>query len=129
VRLLLDTHVLLWLLAGSERVSDEVREVLADPRNEVFVSAASGWEIAIKVGLGKLDVPPDVRSWLPVELTASRLTILPISLDHALGVENLPAHHADPFDRVLIAQALAEDMVLVSNDHQIDRYEIRLMHC
>jgi PIN domain nuclease of toxin-antitoxin system len=129
VRFLLDTHVLLWLLAGSDRVSDQTREVLADPHNDVFVSAASAWEIAIKVGLRKLDVPPDVRSWLPSELAASRLATLPISLGHALGVERLPPHHADPFDRLLIAQALAEDMVLVSNDHQLERYEVRLMRC
>jgi len=129
LKLLLDTHVLLWLLAGSERLSDQARGVLADPRNDVFVSAASAWEIAIKVRLGKLDVPPDVRSWLPIELAASRLATLPISLHHALGVEHLPPHHADPFDRILVAQALAEGMVIVSNDHQLDRYEVHLMRC
>ena len=129
MKILLDTHVLLWLLAGSERVSEQARSLLADPHNDVFVSVASAWEIAIKVALGKLDVPPDVRSWLPAELAASRLTTLPITFDHALSVEHLPPHHADPFDRLLIAQALAEEMVLVSNDHQFARYDIRVIRC
>lgn len=129
MNLLLDTHVLLWLLASSERVSEQVRGVLADPRNAVFVSAASGWEIAVKVALRKLDVPPDARSWLPDALAASRLAMLPVSLEHALGVEHLPPHHGDPFDRLLIAQAIAEDMVLVSGDYWFDRYGVRLMRC
>jgi PIN domain nuclease of toxin-antitoxin system len=127
VRFLLDTHVLLWLLAGSERVSERTRSALADPGNAVFVSAASAWEIAIKVGLGKLSIPPDVQTWLPQQLAASRLAVLPVSIDHALGVERLPAHHADPFDRLLVAQAMAEALVLVSDDRHVARYGVRVM--
>jgi PIN domain nuclease of toxin-antitoxin system len=129
VRFLLDTHTLLWLLAGSERVSEQTREVLADPRNAVFVSVVCAWEIAIKVALGKLEVPPDVRSWLPAEIVASRLATLPITLDHALAVEHLPPHHTDPFDRLLIAQAIAENLTIVTGDAQFERYEVRVIRC
>jgi PIN domain nuclease of toxin-antitoxin system len=127
VSFLLDTHVLLWLLAGDERVSDRTRSTLTDPRNGVFVSAASAWEIAIKVGLGKLDVPPALQTWLPQQLATSRLAVLPITIDHALGVERLPTHHTDPFDRLLVAQAIGEDLVLVSGDRHLERYDIRVM--
>lgn len=129
MRYLLDTHVLLWLLAGSDRVSDATRNVLADPLNDVFVSAVNAWEIAIKVALGKLDAPSDVQGWLPMEVAASRLGVLPITLDHAVGVEHLPLHHADPFDRLLIAQAIAEGMTIVSDDRLFGQYGVRLMRC
>ncbi len=127
MRVLLDTHVLLWLLAGSERVSDRTRSLLADPSNDVFTSVASAWEIAIKVGLGKLNVPPALVTWLPQQLAASRLAVLPITIEHALGVERLPAHHADPFDRLLVAQAMAEDLVLATGDRYLERYDVRVM--
>ncbi|MBA2450913.1 MAG: type II toxin-antitoxin system VapC family toxin [Chloroflexi bacterium] len=127
MRVLLDTHVLLWLLAGSERVSDRTRSLLADPSNDVFTSVASAWEIAIKVGLGKLNVPPALVTWLPQQLAASRLAVLPITIEHALGVERLPTHHADPFDRLLVAQAMAEDLVLATGDRYLERYDVRVM--
>lgn len=129
MRYLLDTNALLWLLAGSDRVSDATRDVLADPLNDVFVSAVNAWEIAIKVALGKLDAPPDVRGWLPLEVAASKLGVLPITLDHAVGVEYLPLYHTDPFDRLLIAQAIAEGMTIVSDDRLFDQYGVRLMRC
>jgi PIN domain nuclease of toxin-antitoxin system len=129
VRFLLDTNALLWLLAGSERVDEATRSLLADPRNAVFVSVVSVWEIVIKVALGKLDVPRNVASWLPDALTASRLTLLPITLNHPLGVERLPPHHSDPFDRLLIAQAMTEDMIIVTSDAEFARYEVRIIRC
>jgi PIN domain nuclease of toxin-antitoxin system len=129
VRFLLDTHVLLWLLAGSARIGDAVLATLADQRHQVFVSAVSGWEIAIKVGLGRLDVPPDLRSWLPAAINASGVDVLQVSLEHTLGVEALPHHHRDPFDRLLIAQAITEDMTLVTADRQFDQYDVRLLRC
>jgi PIN domain nuclease of toxin-antitoxin system len=126
---LLDTHVLLWLLAGSPQIGDDLYAILSDPRHTVYVSAASAWEIAIKVGLGKLDVPPDLHHWLPAEIAAADLALLPIGLEHALGVERLPRHHTDPFDRLLIAQAVADDLTLVSADGAFGAYEVRVIRC
>ena len=126
--LLLDTNALLWALSGDERLG-EASDIVRDRRNRVFVSAVSGWEIAIKVALGKLKVPPAVASWLPTELASAQFNSLPISLIHALAVEALPNHHADPFDRLLIAQATCEAMTIITGDEQFENYDVRLMRC
>jgi PIN domain nuclease of toxin-antitoxin system len=125
VSFLLDTNALLWWLAGSDRVTERAREVIEDPRQDVYVSAASAWEIAIKVGIGKLAVPADVATWLPVELEHNRFQPLPISLRHAVAIEALPRHHADPFDRMLIAQAIAEGMTIITGDETFTAYDVR----
>jgi PIN domain nuclease of toxin-antitoxin system len=129
VRFLLDTHVLLWLLGASDRVSSQSRAVLADTQNAVLVSVVSVWEIVIKVGLGKLQAPPDVGSWLPPRLESTHFTSLRVELGHVLGVEKLPHYHTDPFDRLLIAQAIAEDLTLVTADQKIQRYDVRVLRC
>ncbi len=129
MNLLLDTHALLWFLGDDPRLRPSALELLVDPLNDVFVSAASAWEIAIKAGLGKLPVPPNIAEWLPAQLVANRLTPLAITVAHAAGIEQLPAHHADPFDRLLIAQARAENLTVVTRDPQFERYEIRLIEC
>jgi PIN domain nuclease of toxin-antitoxin system len=129
VNLLLDTHALLWFLADDHHLRPAARQLMADPLNDVFVSAASAWEIAIKSGLGKLAVPPDIATWLPVQLSTARLIPLPISVLHAAAVERLPPHHADPFDRLLIAQASAEHLTIVTRDPQFERYDVRLIRC
>lgn len=126
---LIDTHVLLWLLAGSPRIGEDLLNTLVDPGHTVYVSAASAWEMAIKVGLGKLGVPPDLQDWLPAEIAAAGLTLLPIELEHALGVERLPRHHTDPFDRLLIAQAITDDLTLISADRAFEAYDVRLVRC
>ncbi len=127
MRLLLDTHVVIWFLASSARINADVRTILVDRRNAVFVSVVTGWEMAIKSALGQLQTPPDVRLWLPGELEASGFVVLPISLQHALAVETLPLHHRDPFDRLLIAQARVEDMMLVTADQWFSQYDVRLL--
>ena len=129
MNLLLDTHALLWLLADSRRISAATRNLLTDPLHDVFVSAASAWEIAIKASLRKLIVPPDIPTWLPAQLVNNRLTALPITIAHAAGVAELPRHHADPFDRLLIAQALAENLTVVTSDTQFQPYDVRLIRC
>ena len=129
MKLLLDTNALLWWLAGSDRLGRRARAAIASPGNSVYVSAASAWEIAIKISLGKLAVTADATSWLPVELVANRFTPLPIDLDHALRVEHLPPYHADPFDRILIVQAATERMVIVTGDAQFERYGVRVLRC
>jgi PIN domain nuclease of toxin-antitoxin system len=129
VRLLLDTHIVLWLLAGSPRILPDLYDMLADPRHTVFVSVVSAWEMAIKVGLGKLVVPLDLDRWLPGEIAAAGMTVLPIQLEHVVNVEQLPRHHTDPFDRLLIAQARVDGLSLVSADHVFSQYDVKLIAC
>ena len=121
MRLLLDTNALLWALADPTRLG-AARPAIEHPASDVFVSAACAWEIAIKLGLGKLAAPPDAAAWLPVQLAAKRFTPLPITLEHALAVERLPPHHRDPFDRMLVAQARIERLTLVTHDRQLEPY-------
>ena len=127
MNLLLDTHVLLWWLGDPDKLRAPARKAIADPRNSVYISATSAWEIAIKIATGKLSVPPDASSWLPQAVHASHFTPLPITIEHALGVEHLPRHHADPFDRLLISQAVAEHLTLVTADPQLEPYGVPLL--
>jgi PIN domain nuclease of toxin-antitoxin system len=120
---------MLWLLQEDPRFRPVTREIVANPQNDVFVSAVTPWEIAIKARLGKLAVPPNMGDWLPAWLVTNRLTELPVSFAHAVGVEYLPLYHGDPFDRLLIAQARAENLTLVSTDAHFERYEVRLIRC
>ena len=121
MRLLLDTHFLLWSMAASRRLSAEVREVLTDPENDVFYSAASIWEIAIKSALRRRDFRVDLPRLLRA-LPRAGFAELPVSAAHAARVASLPALHKDPFDRLLVAQALVEPLVLFTNDAQLGRY-------
>jgi PIN domain nuclease of toxin-antitoxin system len=121
--LLLDTHVLLWALTDDDRLSAPARSAITDGTNQVFVSAVCAWEIIIKKALGKLRAPDD----LPVQLAAKRITELPVTIVHALAIGGLPRHHADPFDRMLIAQAQVEELVLVTRDEQILRYDVAVL--
>ena len=129
MNLLLDTNALLWWLAGSDRVAGEARAAIANPANTVHVSSVSAWEIAIKAGLRRLDAPPDLASWLPQALAENRFTPLSITMTHAVGVGSLPRHHSDPFDRLLIAQALAEGCWLVTGDRAFEPYGVPLIAC
>ena len=118
--LLLDTHVLLWWLDDPSSIAGRTRELIADPGRAVFVSAAAAWEITIKRQLGKLDVPDDLEDALERE----RFQHLPIAMRHALAVAELPPIHADPFDRIQIAQARLEGLTIVTRDGRIPRYEV-----
>ena len=123
MRLLLDTHLLLWAAANSKRLSREARELLEDAGNDVYYSAASIWEIAIKRSLRR----KDFRIELPQLLSAlpeMGLIELPITAVHAAGVSSLPPIHRDPFDRLLIAQSLTEPLVLLTNDALLERYRV-----
>lgn len=119
MRLLLDTHALLWWLADEE-LAASAREAIADPANEVAVSAASAWEISIKKSLGKLVAPDDLED----QVQASGFAPLPITLAHGLAAGQLPRHHEDPFDRMLIAQAIGEGMTVVTRDKRFDAYRV-----
>jgi PIN domain nuclease of toxin-antitoxin system len=124
VRLLLDTHTLLWWLGASRRLGRTARALIASPDSTVWVSAATAWEIAIKTALGRLDLgePPEVC--LPREIERGGFRPLPVGLAHALAVRALPPHHSDPFDRLLIAQAGLEGLTLVTADASIPRYGV-----
>jgi PIN domain nuclease of toxin-antitoxin system len=124
MRLLLDSHVLLWTLAGSSELKSDLKRKIADPRNDVLVSAASVWEIAIKQRLGKLHVPDN---WLEA-VEASDLAPLSINFVHAIVAGRLPRHHDDPFDRMLIAQAQTEGLVLVTRDPRFAEYAVELIN-
>ena len=120
-RVLLDTHAFLWWLADDEKLGDNARQVIADERNDVYVSAASVWEISIKQALGKLESPEDFETIVEQE----GFMDLSISLFHAESAGRLPPHHNDPFDRMLIAQAHAEGLVILTSDKVIPNYGIR----
>ena len=123
MRLLLDTHVFLWWCAGSKQLNKRIRNVIADPHNEVFVSAASGYEIAIKRALGKVEVMDNMTA----EVDKEGFTHLPVTFFHAEQAGNLPLHHRDPFDRILVAQTQAEGLTLVTRDANIPLYGVSTM--
>ena len=118
--LLLDTHVLLWWLAEDDRLTPTMREAIADPATPVVVSAASAWEMAIKAGLGKLTIPGDLAG----ELERQGFDELPVTVQDGVAAGGLPRHHADPFDRMLIAQAARRRYVLVTADRRFADYDV-----
>jgi PIN domain nuclease of toxin-antitoxin system len=120
VRLLLDTHTLLWTLDDDARLRRQARDAIVDPENEVLASAASAWEIAVKSALGKIRPLPGLGD----ALREQRFAELPVSIDHALCVAELPLHHRDPFDRLLVAQAQLEGLTIVTRDERIARYGV-----
>jgi PIN domain nuclease of toxin-antitoxin system len=122
LKLLLDTHVLLWWLEGSVRLSRQARRTIAGSE-EVWVSAASAWELGIKSALGKLRTPDD----LEFQVKASRFRELPVTLAHAVAAGKLPRHHNDPLDRMLVAQAALESLTLLTVDRQLQAYGIRVI--
>lgn len=124
MRLLLDTHAFLWFAAGDERLAGVTREQIADGTNTVYVSAASLWEMAIKISTGKLQLAEPLDRFIPKELQRNRLALLPIAFPHIVQVATLPFHHRDPFDRLLIAQSLVEYLPIVSVDHWFDSYGV-----
>lgn len=121
MRLLLDTHLLLWAAASSTRLSREARELLEDASNEAYYSTASIWEIAIKSSLRRKDFRVDLAAFLAA-LPHMSLIELPVTAAHAAGVARLPPIHRDPFDRLLIAQSIAEPLTLLTNDAILARY-------
>ena len=121
--LLLDTHVLLWWLAEDDRLTPTMREAIADPATPVMVSAASAWEMAIKAGLGKLTIPGDLAG----ELERQGFDELPVTVQDGVAAGALPRHHADPFDRMLIAQAVRQRFVLVTADRRFADYDVRTL--
>jgi PIN domain nuclease of toxin-antitoxin system len=126
-RLLLDTHVLLWMAAGSRKLGSKAAAMIVDPDSEIWLSAASVWEIANKATRGRLRLSSPVAKWLPSRMHENNLRPLAVTQEHVLAAADLPRHHEDPFDRMLIGQAQIEDLRLLTADSQFERYAIRLI--
>lgn len=124
MNLLLDTHVFLWAVEDNPKLSPAARAAILDGRNVVYVSAATAWEISIKRAIGKLRTP---QGEYLEELRLHRFTPLSITTEHALAVEGLPHHHKDPFDRMLIAQAQEERLTIVTHDHRLSLYDVKII--
>jgi PIN domain nuclease of toxin-antitoxin system len=127
MKLLLDTHTFLWLVEGSPKLSTVARAALADPANALYLSVASVWELAIKIGNKKLALSDPLDVFVGKWTVAYQLILLPIDTPHALAVLGLPDHHRDPFDRILIAQGRVEAMTLVSADPKFAPYSVPIL--
>ena len=123
MKYLLDTHVFLWWITNSPRLPENIRAIIQEKKNELFFSAASIWEMMIKSRLNKIHLPDNPKEFIKEQLTLNSIKILNISMEHSFGVYDLPEIHKDPFDRMLIWQAIREKMVLISKDSKIAAYK------
>lgn len=126
MKLLLDTHTFLWWITDAPQISATARGLMSDGHNVLYWSAASSWEVSIKYALGRLPLPDAPERFLPFELAQNRIESIPVIDDHAFHAGQLPRHHRDPFDRMLVAQAQIESLVLLSNDPQLTLYDVRV---
>lgn len=127
MKALLDTHTFLWWNLDDPQLSEKAREFISDGRSEIYLSAASGWEIAIKAGKKRLSLPENPNEYVAQRMRIYRFLALSIELSHALQVFHLPQIHSDPFDRILIAQSQMEKLPLISADPEIARYDVDLI--
>ena len=127
MNILLDTQVFLWLLSDDFQLSDPARRVFANPDNGVLLSVASVWEIVVKAQRGKLPFPQPAASYIRQQIRKTCVEVLPISLAHVLRVEKLPSHHRDPFDRILLAQAVEERIPIMSTDRAFQAYPVEIV--
>jgi PIN domain nuclease of toxin-antitoxin system len=127
MRLLLDSHVFVWMHASPERLSARSRAALADADSELFLSVVVPWELGMKIARKKLALPEPLAAFVQSRAQRARIAVLPIHLRHAVEAVELPAHHADPFDRMLIAQARVEDLTLVTADPWFSRYDVGVL--
>ncbi|MCT7957629.1 type II toxin-antitoxin system VapC family toxin [Laspinema palackyanum] len=127
MRLLLDTHIFIWLIDGSPNLSQTVRQAIEDENNTLHLSIVSLWEITIKTSLGKLELAIPLEQIVINFILPSGIEILPIHLPHLLYLQTLPFHHRDPFDRLLISQAKSEPLTLVSEDRMFEQYDVEIL--
>jgi PIN domain nuclease of toxin-antitoxin system len=125
MNLLIDIHVLIWWSANSRRLGQHARDLISAPDNSIWVSVASIWEISIKTSIGRLEISAALEGKISDDLERHGFRNLPIDVGHALAVRDLPLHHRDPFDRMLIAQARCEDLTLLTADPAIAAYDVR----
>ena len=126
MQLLIDTHVLIWFLEGNKSLSKPHRQIISDSQNDVLVSIASLWEIAVKISLGKLTLAKPLADVIK-QIAVENIEVLPILPKHTLQVSILPFHHRDPFDRIIIAQLQVENLPIVTNDIEFSHYGIKLL--
>jgi PIN domain nuclease of toxin-antitoxin system len=126
---LLDTGVWLWSVFEPARISQAGHDILADSKQQLYLSPVTSWEVSIKAATGKLQLPEPPGSYVPTRMARQGLRPLPISHQHCLAVFGLPHHHRDPFDRLLVAQALVENLTLLTADREIKRYDVPLVWC
>jgi PIN domain nuclease of toxin-antitoxin system len=127
VKLLLDTHAFLWWVEGAPALGRRARAEVANPANEVSVSIASCWELGIKVSLGKLRLTPSLERFIPEQLSRNGFALLGLEFRHVARIADLPFHHRDPFDRLLVAQALQDDLAIVSADRVLRKYGVTVI--
>lgn len=127
MKALLDTHAFLWWIMDDARLSASARKILTGGENEIFLSAASGWEIAIKSALGRLTLPGGASGFVLEQLSENAILQLPVTLSHALHVAALPRIHRDPFDRLLVAQCKIENFSIITADRHIPKYGVKVV--
>ena len=127
MRLLLDSHVFLWMYGDPDRLSSRVRRLLADAEQDLFLSVVVAWELGIKIGRKRLTLPEPLEAFVTARAHRDRMALLPIELRHVLEAVSLPAHHGDPFDRMLVAQARAENLTVVTADPWISKYDVDVL--
>jgi PIN domain nuclease of toxin-antitoxin system len=127
MRVLLDTHTFLWWVTNSPQLSSTVQSIVANRTNQIFFSAASGWEIAIKAQLSKLQLPNPPEQFIANQLSINSFEVLPIQLNHALQTYHLPNHHKDPFDRILVAQSQLESLPILTVDTKVSQYGVNVI--
>lgn len=126
MKLLLDTHAFLWFISGNERLSEHVRTLIEDTENEKYLSVVSLWEMVIKASIGKLSIPTPISELDREHIWGNAIEKLPIKTNHLEILHSLPFHHKDPFDRLMIAQAIAEDMTILTVDNNFPLYPVKL---
>jgi len=129
VKYLLDSVIWLWSIASPEKLNSAARAILEDGTEEIYLSAASSWELTIKMRVGKLRLPAPPGQCIPAFMAKQGLRPLPVSHLHAVKVYDLPLHHSDPFDRLLIAQALLEEMTVLTADRDFEKYPVQMVWC
>ncbi|CAB1076338.1 twitching motility protein PilT [Alkalispirochaeta odontotermitis] len=127
MRYLLDTHAFLWFVLDDQRISNEAKSIIEDSKNKIYFSAASAWEIAIKTKLARLKIEGEFESFIIEQLSTNSFVPLSISISHSLYTHRLPQVHKDPFDRIIIAQSALENLLLISKDREIRKYEIAMV--
>ncbi len=127
MKLLLDTHIFLWLNSNPEKLSSDIHDACSNSGNQLYLSIVSPWEIQIKQQLGKLRLHSQLSDMLETQVKQNELNILPIKLEHIYALNDLPHHHKDPFDRLLISQTEIESMILVTVDKKIGQYDIETL--
>jgi PIN domain nuclease of toxin-antitoxin system len=127
MKALMDTHTFLWWNVDDPRLSKRARDIIADGENEIYLSAASAWEMAIKTAKGSLVLPEEPGLYVTSRMSQHRILPLAVQVSHALRVHELPLHHNDPFDRLLVAQCQVESIPLITKDEEIRRYDVEII--